>query len=234
MVVHPACVFRKLAMYTVFTPRVTSVSSLYYHDMFRPSWAIIIIHCRHANLTRIYHSNLCWQYCSTSCGSSHCFTEIANQFTCYTKLMINFFYLMYYLRYLITKSLPLNHLVVYCLTNSNGFFRLSGLGIFCTLRSLDTSLLIKKFYSCNSAVGVATDYGPDDWGVGVWAPVGSRIFASRYSPDQLWGPTQPPIQWVWGFFPQGCEAEHSPPTNAKVKKRGSINPLSHISPCHSA
>jgi hypothetical protein len=28
-------------MYTVFTPRITSVSSLYYHDMFRPSWAII-------------------------------------------------------------------------------------------------------------------------------------------------------------------------------------------------
>jgi hypothetical protein len=33
----------KLAMYTVFTPRITSVSSLYYHDMFRPSWAIISI-----------------------------------------------------------------------------------------------------------------------------------------------------------------------------------------------
>jgi hypothetical protein len=30
--------------------------------------------------------------------------------------------------------------VVYCLTNSNGFFRLSRLGIFCKLRSLDISL----------------------------------------------------------------------------------------------
>jgi hypothetical protein len=51
--------------------------------------------------------------------------------TSVTKLTINFFHLIYYLRYLITKSLPLNHLVVYCLTNSNGFFRLSPLGIFC-------------------------------------------------------------------------------------------------------
>jgi hypothetical protein len=32
--------------------------------------------------------------------------------------------------------------VVYCLTNPNGFFCLSHLGIFCTLRSLDTSLLM--------------------------------------------------------------------------------------------
>jgi hypothetical protein len=41
--------------------------------------------------------------------------------TSFTKLTINFFYLTYYVRYLITKPLPLNHLVVYCLTNSNGF-----------------------------------------------------------------------------------------------------------------
>jgi hypothetical protein len=59
----------------------------------------------------------------------------------FTKLTINFFNLIYYLRYLISKSLPLNHLVVYCLTNSNSSFRLSSLGIFCTLRSLDASLL---------------------------------------------------------------------------------------------
>jgi hypothetical protein len=42
--------------------------------------------------------------------------------TSFIKLTINYFDLIYYLRYLITKSLPLNHLVVYCLTNSNGFF----------------------------------------------------------------------------------------------------------------
>jgi hypothetical protein len=59
-----------------------------------------------------------------------------------TNLTINFFDLIYYLRCLITKPLPLNHLVVCCLTNSNGFFRLSRLGIFCTVRSLGTSLLM--------------------------------------------------------------------------------------------
>jgi hypothetical protein len=37
------------------------------------------------------------------------------------------------------------------------------------------------------------------------------------------GPTQPPIGWVPGLFPRGVklqehEADHSPPTSAKVKK----------------
>jgi hypothetical protein len=66
--------------------------------------------------------------------------------TSFTKLTISFFWLNILLKILNTKSLPLNHLVVYCLTNSNGFFRLSRLGIFYTLRSLDTSLL-KWFWS---------------------------------------------------------------------------------------
>jgi hypothetical protein len=37
--------------------------------------------------------------------------------TSFTKLTINFFDLIYYLRYFITKPLSLKHLVVYCLTN---------------------------------------------------------------------------------------------------------------------
>jgi hypothetical protein len=42
------------------------------------------IHCRRANLTRIYHSNLCQWYCSTSHRqwASHCFTETAHQPSC--------------------------------------------------------------------------------------------------------------------------------------------------------
>jgi hypothetical protein len=37
------------------------------------------------------------------------------------------------------------------------------------------------------------------------------------------GSTQPPIQWTWGFFPSGvkwpgCEADHSSPSSAGVKK----------------
>jgi hypothetical protein len=42
--------------------------------------------------------------------------------TSFTKVTINFFYLIYYLRFLITKPLPLNHAVVYYLANSKGFF----------------------------------------------------------------------------------------------------------------
>jgi hypothetical protein len=40
-----------------------------------------------------------------------------------------------------------------------------------------------------SAVGIATDYGLDDRGVGVQVPVRPRMFTSRYRPDLLWGPT---------------------------------------------
>jgi hypothetical protein len=43
------------------------------------------------------------------------------------------------------------------------------------------------FRSRGSAVGIATGYGVDDRGVGVWLPVGSRIFSSPCLPDWLWG-----------------------------------------------
>jgi hypothetical protein len=53
--------------------------------------AIIIpaIHCRPVNLIKIYHSNLCRRYCSSSHGhwSSHCFTETTNQPTCNSELV---------------------------------------------------------------------------------------------------------------------------------------------------
>jgi hypothetical protein len=67
---------------------------------------------------------------------------------------------------------------------------------------------------CES-VGIATGYGLEDRGVGVQAPVGSRIFSTSS--------TQPPIQWVPGALSQGVkrpgrEADHSPPANAEVKK----------------
>jgi hypothetical protein len=39
-----------------------------------------------------------------------------------------------------------------------------------------------------SAVGIATNYGLDDRGVGVRVPVGSSIFSSPDRPDRLWGP----------------------------------------------
>jgi hypothetical protein len=40
----------------------------------------------------------------------------------------------------------------------------------------------------DSIVGIATGYGLDDREIGVRVPVGSRIFASAYRPERLWGP----------------------------------------------
>jgi hypothetical protein len=39
--------------------------------------------------------------------------------------------------------------------------------------------------SCGAAVGIATNYGLDNLGLGVRIPVGSRIINSPYHPDRL-------------------------------------------------
>jgi hypothetical protein len=57
--------------------------------------------------------------------------------------------------------------------------------------------------SRDGAVGIATDYGLDDRGVGVRVPVRLRIFIS----------SRPPIQWVLGALSPGVkrlgrEADH--------------------------
>jgi hypothetical protein len=59
--------------------------------------------------------------------------------------------------------------------------------------------------------------------------VGERFFFSQH-PDQLWGQPSLLIQWIQGAIsPEvkwpGCEADHSPPSNAKVKNGGAIHPL---------
>jgi hypothetical protein len=72
--------------------------------------------------------------------------------------------------------------------------------------------------SHGSIGSVATAYGMDNRGVGV------KNFHFSISSRPVLASTQPPMQWVPGlfFFPgikqQGCEAEHSPPTSAEVKK----------------
>jgi hypothetical protein len=48
------------------------------------------------------------------------------------------------------------------------------------------------------------------------------------------GFTQPPNQWALGALSPGvkwpgCEADHSPPSNAKMKNGGTIHPLHHSS-----
>jgi hypothetical protein len=73
------------------------------HYMFRPTWPS-------SSVYDVYLLNRAW-ICHNSVPIK----------TSVTKLTINFSYLIYYLRYLITKLLALHHLVVCCLTNSNGF-----------------------------------------------------------------------------------------------------------------
>jgi hypothetical protein len=76
--------------------------------------------------------------------------------------------------------------------------------------------------SRSSVAGIATVYGLDDLGVGVQVPVGSRIFPSPSRPDPLWGPPNLLPNGYGALSPgvkrPGCEADHSLPASAKVKK----------------
>jgi hypothetical protein len=55
-------------------------------------------------------------------------------------------------------------------------------------------------------------------GVGVQVLVGSRIFSSPCHPDRFWGPPSLLSNGYRGVKRPGCEADHSPPASAKVKK----------------
>jgi hypothetical protein len=76
---------------------------------------------------------------------------------------------------------------------------------------------------CRDSVD-ATGCGLDDQGVGVWVPIGSRIFSSPRRPGRLWGPLNLLSNGYGGGVSflevkrPGREADHSPPTSAEVKK----------------
>jgi hypothetical protein len=75
----------------------------------------------------------------------------------------------------------------------------------------------------DSAVGIATGYGLGDRGVGVKSPGRVKNFLFYTSSTLAVGPTELPIQWVSralspGVKRPGREPDHSPPTNAKIKK----------------
>jgi hypothetical protein len=87
------------------------------------------------------------------------------------------------------------------------------------------------FGSRDNVVGIATGYGPDDRGVGVRAPVGSRILFTSSIPAM--GPTQPSIQRVPGALSPGVKRQGIVKLTThlqlvpRLRKCGSIHPLLH-------
>jgi hypothetical protein len=74
----------------------------------------------------------------------------------------------------------------------------------------------------NRAVGIATGDGPDDQGIGVRVPVGQEFSLLHVIETGSVGhPTSYPVG-TGALFPgvkrTGLEADHSPPSNAEVRK----------------
>jgi hypothetical protein len=93
--------------------------------------------------------------------------------------------------------------------------------------------------SWENIVGRVIGYRLNNRGVGVPSPsrVKNVLFFMFSRPAV--GPTQPPIQWVMGALSlrvqgQGCEADHSHPTSAEVKKMWTYTSTPHMPSWRSA
>jgi hypothetical protein len=77
--------------------------------------------------------------------------------------------------------------------------------------------------SRDSSIGVATGYGLDDRIIGVRSFAWAGNFSLRHRVQPGCGAHQPPIQWIprdlsLGIKRLRLEADHSPPSSAKVKE----------------
>jgi hypothetical protein len=82
-----------------------------------------------------------------------------------------------------------------------------------------SNILMTDLGRCqDSAVGIATGYGLDDWGIGVWVSVRAIFFPLVVHTSSGAHPTPYPMG-TRGSFPgvkwTGRETDHSPPTSAK-------------------
>jgi hypothetical protein len=76
---------------------------------------------------------------------------------------------------------------------------------------------------------ISTGYGLDDRGVGVRAPVESRIFSSPRRPDRLWGTSNLVSNGYRGLFPRGKAdgALSSPLTSNKCRGQENVDLYCH-------
>jgi hypothetical protein len=93
--------------------------------------------------------------------------------------------------------------------------------------------------SRDSVVGIATGYGLDDPGVGVWVLVGSRIFSSPRCPGRLWAPPSLLSSgyqelFSWGLNGRGVKLTTHLQLVPRSRKCGSIHPLPHMPSWHGA
>jgi hypothetical protein len=90
--------------------------------------------------------------------------------------------------------------------------------------------LIKHTWVTYLCVGIATDYGLDDGGVGVRVPVGLRFFSSLRRSDRFWGPPSLLSNGYQGLFPRGESGRGVKlfihfQLVSRSRKLGSIHPL---------
>jgi hypothetical protein len=92
-------------------------------------------------------------------------------------------------------------------------------------------------YSSVSTAKCSTRWTTDESGLN--SQHRQEIFLSTVTFRLAMGPTQPLILWASGIVSPrakqpGCEADHSPQSNVKVKNREAVCSLFHMSSWHSA